>query len=182
MWWQKVERQSFRLVLAPCGSVLLLAFVWAVLGAAPTQARPGVQETTATSTSTPTPTICPLVTREPLWVEPVPATTNQFTETIVVYLGNGEAVAVVAESGIYMQEGAFGAYTNPARLEIALHPYFTHHLTVYGQVKGFERNGCVYESYVKFTTRDRYGAPLVIRQLGAPGPACYLPLVYRAAD
>ena len=69
-----------------------------------------------------------------------------------------------------------------ARVEIALYPYVTHHLTVYGQVKGFEWNGCIYESYVKSTTSDRYGAPLVIRQLGASGSVCYLPLVYRAAD
>ena len=167
--------------------MLLLLFAWAILFAAPSQGRSrpqtgaqtrsGVQDATATPTHTPTPTICPLVTREPLWVEPVPAYTNRLTETVVVYLGRGEAVAVVAESGIYGQEGDFGAYANPARVEIALHPHAVHHLQVYGQVRGFERDGCVYESYVRYTNRDRYGGPLVIRQIGESGSVCYLPLV-----
>lgn len=164
--------------------MLLLALAWAVLAAPPAQTAPqmasGPQEATVTPTFTPTPTICPLVTREPLWVEPVPAYTNQLTETVVVYLGRGEVVAVIAESGVYVQEGDFDSYARPALVEIALHPNVIHHLTVYGQVKGFERNGCVYESYVLHTTRDRYGAPLVIRQLGASGSVCYLPLVLRS--
>jgi len=50
---------------------------------------------------TPTPTLCPLATPEPLWVDLVTSPTDQLTQTITVYLGNGEAVTVTAESLLF---------------------------------------------------------------------------------
>jgi hypothetical protein len=162
--------------LAPglaCG-LLLLAAAWVALGAAPRTASAPENEP-----ATPTPTICPQATPEPLWVEPVPATTDQLTETVVVYIGHGEAVTVTCESGAFVQEGDFDAYAHPARVEVALRPGVAHHLWVCARVQRIEQWGCLYGGYTLCTKHDRYGAPLVVRQQAGSGSVRFLPIVYR---
>ena len=161
---------------ALCVLVLSLIVV-GILSPASTSGDNG--EETATPTPTRTATPCPLATREPLWVEPVVMHTDQLTQTVVVYIGNGEAVTVIAESGVFGERGDFDAYANPASVEIALWPFVTHHLTVYGKVKTIVQGECVYGGYTLGTTRDRYGAPLVIRQQGGTGTILYLPVVFK---
>jgi hypothetical protein len=157
------------------GVLLLLAVAWASLGRPPT----GVQVAANDSPlPTPTPTTCPSATPEPLWVDPVPAYTEQLTETVVVYIGNGEAVTVRTESGDFVLEGDFDAYAHPARVEVALDPGLTHSLRVYARVRRIEQGGCEYGGYTLSTIQDRYGKPLVIRQVGEAGAVRFLPLLY----
>ena len=47
-----------------------------------------------------------------------------------------------------------------------------------GRVKARHVGDCFYPAYTLSTKRDRYGAPLVIRQQGGPGVYQYLPLLY----
>jgi hypothetical protein len=100
-------------------------------------------------------------------------------QTVVVFIGNGEAVTVTAESGTFAQQGDYDAYAHPASVEIALWPQVTHHLTVYGKVKRIVFDGCVYGGYTLSTRWDRYGAPLVIRQHSETGTILYLPVAYK---
>jgi hypothetical protein len=138
---------------------------------------------TVTPTPTPTPNDpanCPKATAEPFWVEPVISPTRHLTQTIVVFLGNGEAVTVTCESGTYSYHGAFDAYHTPARVVINLLPHAFHRLEVTGKVRitgGY--NGCIYGGYALRTTRDRYGDPLLIEQRPLE-PAVWLPLVLKA--
>jgi hypothetical protein len=120
---------------------------------------------------------CPVATPEPLWVKPVITNTDQLTQTVVVFIGNGEAVTVSAESGIFAEQGSFDAYAHPASIEIALWPYVTHHLTVHGRVKTIVHGDCVYGGYTLGTVRDRYGAPLIVRQQSGTGTILFLPVI-----
>lgn len=115
-------------------------------------------------TPTPTATICPQATPEPIFVEPVDDQTDDLSQIITVYLGNGETVTVTSESGVFTVSGAFDAVANPAQVEIALLPDTTHHLTVSGRVKETSVNGCSYGGYVISTQTDRNGQPLIIEQ------------------
>ena len=109
---------------------------------------------------------CPRATPEPLWVDPVISTTNLLTQTIVVYIGNGEYVSVSGESGVFTQTGDFSSFNTPARVEINLLANTRHNLEVSARVKQVEQNGCIYGGYTLMTTRDRDGNPLVIDQTG----------------
>ena len=159
------------LLLALAASVPLLSLAWADLTTTPTQARSVPQDTTDPMAP------CPVATPEPLWVKPVVTHTDRLAQTVVVFIGNGEAVTVAAESGIFAEQGDFDAYAHPASVEIALWPYVTHHLTVYGRVKTIVVSDCVYGGYTLSTRRDRYGDPLVIRQQGGTGTILFLPVV-----
>ena len=123
------------------------------------------------ATITITPTFCPLPTPELLWVAPVTLPTDQLTQIIQVYIGNGEEVKVKTESGTFTVTGAFNHYDRPALVEITLLPDTVHHLEVTARVKSGLRgpNNCVYGGYILSTTRDKNGAPLVIAQ-GAATP------------
>jgi hypothetical protein len=123
-----------------------------------------------------TPTFCPVATPEPLWVEPVTSPTDQLTQTITVYLGNGEAVTVTAGSGTFAASGNFDAYTNPAQVDVALLANTVHHLRVFGEVRTVEWGGCVYGGYTLSTIWDRYGGPLVITQVLAIRSVMHFPL------
>lgn len=129
-------------------------------------ARPSA---TGTTTSTPEPsatftaTLCHLPTPEPLWVEPVTSPTDQLSQVITVYVGNGTEVTVSTESGTFTVTGSFGAYANPALVEITLLPDTTHHLAVSAKIQP-PPNNCNYDGYTLDTTQDRNGAPLVIIQ------------------
>lgn len=117
-------------------------------------------------TITITPTFCPPPTPEPLWVDPVISSTDQLTQVITIYIGNGEKVTIEAESGTFTVTGAFNHHSNPAIVEITLLPDTVHHLKVTAWVKsglhGF--NDCAYGGYTLSTTNDRNGAPLTIVQ------------------
>lgn len=174
-----LERPIYRLMVALGGAVLLLALTWTLLPTAPALAPPGPWDATVVPAQTPTPTICPVATPVPLWVDPVPAYTNRLTETVVVYIGYGEAVTVTCESGVYGVQGDFDIHAHPARVEVALSPLTTHHLEVEAQVKLVEQWGCLYGGYTLRATTDLHGSPLVIRQIGESGSVRYLPLVLK---
>jgi hypothetical protein len=124
-----------------------------------------------------TPTLCPVATPEPLWVEPITSPADQLTQTITVYLGNGEAVTVTAESGTFAAPGNFDAFANPARVDVALLANTVHHLRVFGKVRTVEWDGCVYGGYTLSTIWDRYGGPLVITQVLTIRSVMHFPLV-----
>lgn len=159
-----------------------LACVMALLGAgcvAPAQAS--TETPTPSPTPSPTPTMCPMTTPEPLWVEPVISPTGLLTQTVTVRIGNGEAVTVTAESGVFTATGSFSVY-GPARVPIDLLPETTHHFEVQARVRTVYQWGCKYGGYTLSTSRDRHGAPLVIEQVRAsatPRPRLYLPLILR---
>jgi len=123
------------------------------------------------STITITPTFCPPPTPEPLWVDPVTSPTDQLTQVITVYIGNGEEVIIKTESGNFTVTGQFNHHTNPAKVEITLLPNTIHHLEVAAKVRsGLTGPGnCTYGGYILRTTIDRNGASLVIAQ-GAATP------------
>ena len=66
-------------------------------------------------TPTPTQGMCPQATPELLSVAPVSSPTDELTQTITVYIGNGERVEVVSEAGTFTAEGSFSR-ENPARV------------------------------------------------------------------
>jgi hypothetical protein len=138
----------------------------------PTQTfTPTVSETTQpTQTFTPTFTPCPPPTHEPFWVEPVTSPTDQLTQVIAVHIGQGDEVSVITESGTFTVTGKFGAYGNPALVEITLLPNTEHHLQVLAKVRTTTPagNGCTY-SYTLRTIYDKQGNPLTIIQT-APTP------------
>jgi len=123
------------------------------------------------STVTITPTFCPPPTPEPLWVEPITSPTDQLTQIITVYIGNGEEVTIKTESGTITVTGQFNHHTNPAVVEIPLLPNTIHHLDVAARVRsGLTGPGnCTYGGYILRTSNDRNGASLVIVQ-GAAKP------------
>ena len=133
---------------------------------------------TPTPTASPTPTVCPMATSEPLWVEPVISPTDLLTQTITVRIGNGEAVTITAESGVFTTTGSFDAYFNPARVPIDLLKGVTHHLDVQARVRKIEQWGCTYGGYTLHTQNDRYGQPLLIEQKPF-ARSCYLPMIMK---
>jgi hypothetical protein len=126
---------------------------------------------TASETEQPTQMLTPIfatcvpATAEFLWVEPVTSPTDQLTQVIAVHISNGEEVTVVTESGTFTVTGDFGAYANPALVEITLLPGTEHHLEIFAKVRIIPvGNGCIYGGYTLRTTRDKQGAPLTIIQ------------------
>jgi len=104
-------------------------------------------------------------------VDPVISPTDQLTQVITVYIGNGEEVTVETESGTFTVTGQFNHYTAPAQVEITLLPNTVHHLEVAAKVRsGLTGPGdCTYGGYVLRTRNDKNGAPLVIAQgIAAP--------------
>ena len=100
---------------------------------------------------------CPQATPELLEVEPVTSPTEALSQTVVVHMGNMEAVTVAVESGVFTAPGGLVA--------VDLLPNTTHHLEVTAKVKQVtDSHGCTYGGYTLSTTRDRIGAPLVIVQ------------------
>jgi WD40 repeat protein len=94
-------------------------------------------------------------------VEPVTSPTDQLSQTVVVHMGNMEAVTITAESGVFASAG-------PA-VEVALLRNTVHHLEVVAKVRLIEWGGCKYGGYTLRTSRDKNGARLVIEQ-GQPAP------------
>lgn len=161
--------------------LLMVAVGWALLTAAypaPVVAQRSEAPQQNTPTPSPTPTLCPTTTPEPLWVEPVISPTDLLTQTITVRIGNGEAVTVTAESGVFTVTGSFGVYANPAQVVIDLLPATTHHLNVWAKVRRVEHWGCVYGDYTLYTARDRNGWPLLIDQKPVTH-SLYLPMILR---
>jgi len=113
-----------------------------------------------------------------LWVEPVISPTERLTQTVIVRIGNGEAVTVTAESGVFAVTGTFNAYGNPAGVTVALLPNTVHNLTVQARVRRIEQWGCIYGGYTLNTIHDRSGRRLVIEQR-LPALKRYLPLFMR---
>jgi hypothetical protein len=158
-------------------TLLLVIALLALLGSGGTVMA---QTSGETPTLSPTPTRCPSATPEPLWVEPVISPTGLLTQTLTVIIGNGEAVTVTAESGVFTTTGSFWVYGAPALVPIDLLPETTHHLQVQARVRTVYQWGCKYGGYTLSTSRDRYSAPLVIEQVSTPVmPRLYLPLILR---
>lgn len=112
------------------------------------------------------PSIVP--TPEPFWVEPPTSPTDALTQDLVVYIGNGEEVTVITESGEFTAKGNFNAYGNPAVVTITLLPDTVHYLKVIAKVKADQQcSGTDCGGYTLSTTLDRNGNPLVIVQ-GSP--------------
>ena len=101
--------------------------------------------------------------------------TGALTQTIVIYIGNGEYAEVAMETGIYTQTGDFGATNNPALIDVFLASGQEHHLTVSGRVASSQVGGCPYGGYTLSTTLDRDGNSLTIVQTGAEQE--FLPLI-----
>ena len=134
-----------------------------------TAAAPTMTETAQpTGTAEPDPTVCPIATQEAFSVEPVTSPTDQLTQIITVYIGNGEEVRIVTESGTFTVTGDFNI--SAAMVEIALLPDTEHHLEVIAKVRQVSGwNNCIYGGYTLSTRTDKMGAPLIIIQ-GAPTP------------
>lgn len=139
------------------------------------------RSTLNTPTPAPSPTYCPVATPEPLWVEPVLSPTDQLTQTVVVNIGNGEAVTVTTASGVFTTTGNFGAAGNPALVPIDLLPGITHDLTVAAYVRATNSGGCPFGGYTLTTRQDRNGDALRIVQQGDAVQQGYLPLIERSA-
>ncbi len=140
-----------------------------------------IADATSTATVTPTPTArwCPTLTPEPFWVDPVTSPTNLLEQTIRVHIGNGEAVTVTMESGVFTTTGSFNAYNNPALVDVALLPNTRHNLLVAARVRSWYLwEGCTIGGYTLPTTHDRNGQPLLIEQRSA-AQSCYLPMLLR---
>jgi hypothetical protein len=150
-----MDRRSF--IVFPALALITLATLSMISSA--TQA-------VGTVTVTPTATECPRATAVPLWVEPVTSPTLLLVQDVVVYIGHGDKVTVVSESGKFSESGDFGDTCCPAVVRTDLLPNTTHHLTVSGHVKQeITEEGCVYGGYTLDTPLDRYGDPLVIQQV-----------------
>ena len=135
----------------------------------PTPSATPTETLTPTMTPSATPILCPQPTPEPLWVDPVISPTDLLAQTLIVRIGNGDAVTVTAESGVFTSTGSFGTYGNPAAVELRLLPDTIHHLSVAAHVRRvIQWGGCVYGDYTLNTDRDRNGAPLAIQQIGTP--------------
>jgi hypothetical protein len=130
---------------------------------------------TATATPTKTGTPCPQPTPEPLWVVPLTSPTGLLYQPITIRIGNGDAVTVTAESGVFTTTGTFNAYSNPAVVTMTLLSNTTHHLSVQAHVRPINQGGCTYGNYTLSTTVDQLGAPLVIQQISEF--RAYLPLI-----
>jgi len=131
---------------------------------------PTITETVQpTETAEPSATYCPQATAEPFWVDPVTSPTDQLTQVITVYIGRGEEVRVVTESGTFTVTGSGG----PFLVEISLLPNTVHHLEVFAKVRrgpgSSPVENCMYGGYTLSTTTDDQGIPLTIVQ-GAPTP------------
>ncbi len=148
--------------------LFLAAVVVSLLGHSP--AQPGLAIAQA-------PTSCPSATPEPLWVQPVISPDLDFSQVITVYLGNGEAVTITAASGVFAAAGDFNSYMTPALVTVGLYPGLVHTLTVYGKVKLVQVGECAYGGYTLYTRLDRFGKPLVIRQIAPYN--CYLPVALK---
>lgn len=94
------------------GFVLPAAMMLA--GCLPAAAAEPVEQPISTSTFTP----CPFGTPEPLWVDPVISPTDQLTQVVTVYIGNGEQITVETESGTFTATGDFNAVTKPAQVKL----------------------------------------------------------------
>ncbi len=140
-----------------------------------------ISDATPTATVTPTPTArwCPTLTPEPFWVDPVTSPTDLLEQTIRVHIGNGEAVTVTLESGVFTTTGSFNAYSNPALVDVTLLPNTRHNLLVAARVRSWYLwEGCTIGGYTLWTTYDRNHQPLVIEQRSAAQP-CYMPMLLR---
>lgn len=126
----------------------------------------------ATITPSPTATLCPQPTPELLAVDPVTSPTDQLSQVVRVFIGNGDAVTITTVSGVFVATGNFSTIT-PALVAVTLQPNALHELRVEAHVRTIQGpGGCVYGNYTLSTTRDRNGDPLRIQQLTptlAPG-------------
>jgi hypothetical protein len=151
---------------------LVLGLGVTLAGAVTARVPPGQPlNLSAAGSATPTPTLCPLSTPELFMVEPVVSPTGLLTQTVTVRIGNGVAVTVTAESGVFTTAGSFDAYNHPALVEVALLPNTTHHLRVFATVRTVNQGGCIYGGYTLSTDRDRHGAALTIVQQSASATA-----------
>jgi hypothetical protein len=120
--------------------------------------------------------LCVTPTPEPLWVEPVTSPTDLLTQTITVWLGNGEAITISSQSGTFTQTGNF-ASNYPAHIPIKLKLGKWHYLQVSGKVKRLVVGDCIYGNYPLRTSLDKNGKSLAIFQM--PVGKLYLPIIFQ---
>jgi hypothetical protein len=142
---------------------LLAMALTATMAAASTTGQPVLP----IAPSSVTPTYCPMATPEPLWVDPLTSPTELLTQTITIYIGNGAAVTITAESGVFAASGSYNAYDNPARVQISLLPETIHHLLVAAKVRETIQYGCPFGGYVLTTRSDRAGNELTIQHVAS---------------
>ncbi len=160
-------------------SLLLLSLILLMSGTSPVLTKPldSPMTPSPSPSPSPSPTPCPQATPELLAVEPVTSPTFLLSQVVTVYIGNGEAVTVTAESGAFTATGSFGAYSSPALVDVALLNNITHHLNVNARVRIVNVGGCQYGGYTLSTGQDRFGAPLTIVQ---ESKIVYLPIVLKS--
>lgn len=118
-----------------------------------------------------------MATPEWLRVKPLLSPTGQLTQTVTVYIGNGDQVTVISEAGGFSATGSFDAYTNPARVTVGLLPNQLNHLEVQAHVRRVVGGGgCVYGDYTLSTVVDERGQPLEVLQYSG---TIYLPFLAR---
>ena len=154
-------------------SLAVVGLLFLMSGYSPVSTRP----LDSPITPSPSPTQCPSATPELLAVEPVTSPTRLLSQMVTVYIGNGEAVTVTAESGTFTTTGSFGAYGSPAHVGVDLLQNTTHHLGVTARVRVVNVGGCQYGGYTLSAAQDRLGAPLTIVQTSY---ALYVPIVFRS--
>ena len=123
-----------------------------------------ITTTTPTFTPTVTPTICPIPTPVALLVDPVLSPTNQFTQTIVIYMSGADAFTVTLETGVFTTTDT----SYPTMLSVDLDSNTEHHLNVRGHFPGSGGTpGCPIFGYTLSTSVDRFGDPLTIVQVSS---------------
>lgn len=148
-----MNNSAVRWLIIVALALVLGLLLWWLLGGRDVGA-PGATDTPGDTTQ------CPQATPEFFTVEPVTSPTDALTQIITVDLGNGEAITVTTESGVF----TVPFDTFPKEVEITLLPNTTHNLTVEGKVREVQQGDCTYGGYTLRTTTDRNGAPLVIEQ------------------
>ena len=161
--------KRWRAVIAVTG-IGLLFVVWGRVPASAGHSSSADVRRAALNATSPIPTPCPMPTAEPFSVDPVTSPTWLLSQVVTAHLGNGEAVTVSAESGIFTVTGNFSYAGSPALVTVNLIPNTTHHLQVFGRVKPFTIEGCAYDGY----TLSAPGGPFIIVQLSH---GIYLPSV-----
>ena len=116
------------------------------------------QPSTASVTPAQPPTPCPQATPEPFGVEPVISPTDQLSQVINVFIGNGESVTITTQAGTFT-----GTDDSPFSVNVTLLPNTTNYLKVVAFVRTIRHGDCTYGGYS--LTKQ-----LVIQQGGLPPP------------
>ena len=91
--------------------------------------------------------------------------TDRLTQTLSVFIGQGDRVAVVGPAGTYTVTGSFDAWTRPAEVTVGLLANQPNELEVFAHVRRIDQGpNCVYGDYTLSTRADWDGRRLAIVQ------------------